>query len=249
MSVRVLGISASPRGKANSYYLLEKALAGVNEVVPEATVDVYTFDQKHFSGCLHCRRCRETGSCVVLDDFQDLAGRWGRASAILYSVPVYHMSIPGQLKCFIDRLGQSSFSKLAARKQGVLPSEPMKCIGIIAQGAHLFSGQEHATSMLIQHALLMGCVPVSGYLPESYIGAGAWTECLADRDAIKRLNERGSPAARASVSAAESVGKRVAAVARMVQAGWTAVSSGGSTHLGGDREKRTSRGGDCPRRL
>ena len=29
------------------------------------------------------------------------------AHVILYAFPVYHMSIPGQLKCLIDRLGES----------------------------------------------------------------------------------------------------------------------------------------------
>ena len=30
-----------------------------------------------------------------------------KADAHLYSVPVYHVGIPGQVKCFIDRLGNT----------------------------------------------------------------------------------------------------------------------------------------------
>jgi len=224
--LKILGISASPRGKANSYYLLQRALAEAKKVLKDAEIDVYTFDKKTFSGCIHCYGCRKKGNCVVEDDFQDLAQRWRAADVIIYSVPVYHMSIPGQLKCFIDRLGQSGFTKLAPGQGKTGMTKLLKCIGIISQGMHIFSGQEHAVTELVNHALIMGCLPIAGNLWESYIGAGGWTECRREKDAIEQLNAQGTISARAAVAAAESLGQNVAQLARIIHAGRSALSIG-----------------------
>ncbi len=226
MAMKILGISASPRGKANSSYLLERALARAKEVLKDAEIDVYTFYRKTFSGCTHCYGCRKKGNCVIQDDFQDLAKRWMAADAIIYSVPVYHMSIPGQLKCFIDRLGQSGFPKLAPSNRQAGMTKLLKCIGIIVQGMHIFAGQEHAITLLVNHALLMGCLPIAGNLPESYIGVGGWTEGRREKGAIEQLNAQGTISARAAVAAAESLGQNVVHVARIIQAGRRALMPG-----------------------
>tara|TARA_B100000315_G_C14515677_1_gene559030 strand:+ start:212 stop:424 length:213 start_codon:yes stop_codon:yes gene_type:complete len=68
-----LGISASPRGRANSYFLLEKALGEAKKVARDAKIDVYTFHKKTFSGCNQCYGCRKKGNCVIEDSFQDSA--------------------------------------------------------------------------------------------------------------------------------------------------------------------------------
>jgi len=225
MALKILGICASPRGRANSYYLLERALRQAKKVVKDAEIDVYTFEKKMFSGCIHCYGCRKKGNCVVEDDFQELAERWMDADIIIYSVPVYHMSIPGQLKCFIDRLGQSGFAKLAPGEGKTGMTKLLKCIGIISQGMHIFSGQEHAITELVNHALLMGCLPIAGNLPESYIGAGGWTECLREKDAIEQLNAQGTISAKAAVAAAESLGQNVAYLACIIRAGRRVLST------------------------
>ena len=226
MALKILGISASPRGKANSYYLLERALEEAKKVLVDAEIDVYTFQKKTFSGCIHCLGCRKKGNCVVQDDFQDLAEWWMAADIIIYSVPVYHMSIPGQLKCFLDRLGQSSFPKRVSSKGQTGMAKLLKCIGIITQGMHIFAGQEHAMTELVNHALIMGCLPIAGDLPESYIGAGGWTENLGEKSAIEQLDAMGTISAKAAVAAAESLGKNVAHLARIIQAGRSALSTG-----------------------
>lgn len=59
MKLNLLGISASPRGKANSYYLLTQAMQAVRESEPEAEITVYDFKNKTFGGCIHCYGCRK----------------------------------------------------------------------------------------------------------------------------------------------------------------------------------------------
>jgi multimeric flavodoxin WrbA len=207
MPLKILGISASPRGKGNSYFLLDLALQAAREVTPDAEIDIYSFSKKNFGGCLHCY------------DFHDLAPRWVAADAIIYSVPVYHMSIPGQLKCFIDRLGQSGITKLVPSESASGFVKPLKAMGIISQGMHIFSGQEHAITELVNHALITGCLPIAGNLWEGYIGASGWTEMLRDKDAIKKLGKKGTISSRAAVVSSQSLGRNVAQLARIVQAG------------------------------
>ena len=92
-------------------------------------------------------------------------------------------------------------------------------MGIISQGMHIFSGQEHAITELVNHALITGCLPIAGNLWEGYIGASGWTEMLRDKDAIKKLEEQGTISSRAAVAACRSLGHNVAQLALIVQAG------------------------------
>lgn len=61
------------------------------------------------------------------------------------------------------------------------------CGSPIAQGMHLSSGQEHALTDLINHALVMQSIPVTGDIWESYIGAAGRT--LNVRSGLKECRE------------------------------------------------------------
>lgn len=56
-------------------------------------------------------------------------------------------------------------------------------------------------TQLINHALIMGCIPVTGNLWESYIGAGGWTGNDENRNALKKQFEAGGEDARVTVNA------------------------------------------------
>jgi multimeric flavodoxin WrbA len=216
-SIRVLGICASPRKGGNSAFLLEHAVAAAEESLGDR-VDAasYWFAGKSFAPCDGCNRCAKLGDCHIEDDFQELRNLWMDADAVIYSVPVYHYYIPGQLKCFIDRLGNTVDSYTGGR---ILKS--LKVIGAISQGSHLFSGQEHAVSQLMHHALIMGCVPMAGDCWESYVGAGGWTQTSVHRRSLQQLYAAGDEDARVAVNAAGTVGRRVAQVALLLKSGGT----------------------------
>ncbi len=219
--IKVLGICGSPR-KGNSQYLLEKALEAARQAAPEeVTTELYSLRGKKFAPCIGCSRCGEKqGECVFQDDFQELREKWLEADAIIYSVPVYHMGIPAQLKAFIDRLGNSLFGRFAGLFEGEasLPKN-LKVVGAIAQGAHLFSGQEHAITDLINHALVMGCVPVTGDMWEAYIGAAAWTYNEAGRNVLESRGNDGSLDMRVALRGAATLGRRAAELALLLKAG------------------------------
>jgi multimeric flavodoxin WrbA len=217
--IKVLGISGSPRD-GNSRYLLKEALMAAQNVDPKRIViDEYSFRGKKFSPCIACFRCDgdekvKRGECVIKDDFQTLRDKWVGADVIIYSVPVYHVGIPGQLKCFIDRLGNT-----LGKYYNVASPRHLKVIGAIAQGQCFGAGQELAIAFLIHHAVLRKCIPISGDGWESYIGGCGWTQKDGGEDAIKKLYESGQLDGAVAVKSSRSIGKRAAELALILKEG------------------------------
>lgn len=224
----MLGVCGSPR-KGNSDFLLEQAMKAAEEVAPGKIDRMYfTVRGKNIGPCIACSRCIEKleGECSIKDDFQELRDMWLAADIVIYSVPVYHMSIPAQLKCFIDRLGNSNFGrylKYFPEGEEKLPKF-LKAIGAISQGLHIHSGQEHTLTDLINHALIMQCVPVTGDLWHSYIGCGGWTSGNGDRDALEKQFNDHHFDAEIAVKSARDVGKRAAEIAIIIRSGVAASS-------------------------
>ncbi len=216
MKLKVLGICGSPRRKGNSEFLLKQALEEAKNVNPiEIETESYAISGKKFGPCLSCFRCIDLkGKCFQKDDFQELSEKWIDADVILYSVPVYHMGIPGQLKCFIDRLGCTLFSRYG----GQIPKN-FKVIGSIVQGEHLHTGQESTITDLINHALIVGAIPFSGDLWEAYIGAGGWTSNDLSKNALENQYKRGEFDATAAVRGARSTAKRAVELEIIVKSG------------------------------
>jgi len=213
--IKLLGICASPRKSGNSRYLLERAVAAAEQAAPgRVTGELYSFAGKSIAPCISCFRCGDLGDCATADDFQELRDKWAQADAIIYSVPVYHIGIPGQLKCFIDRLGNTLYFYYGGQV-----SRSLKSVGVVAQGSHLFAGQEQVVTTLINHAVLLSCVPVAGDPWPSYLGAAGWTRDESGKDSLRRLHEEGEADALVTVAAAESLGKRVVQMALLLRAG------------------------------
>ena len=206
--ISVLGICGSPRN-GNSLFLLQEALHTAFQVNKRCIkTELYSIKGKNIKPCVACFKCgkpNHLGECAIRDDFQELRDLWLEADVIIYSVPVYHMNIPGQMKCFIDRLGNT------INKYYDLPSPRfLKVIGALAQGMHFSGGQELTISFLLHHALHNNCIPISGDGWQSYIGAGAWTKCDREAGAIKSQFENDDFDARIAVQASRSLGKRAA---------------------------------------
>jgi multimeric flavodoxin WrbA len=221
--IRVLGISASPR-IGNSYFLLEQAFAAIKESFDDkVSLDLYSMVKKSYAPCDACHAHRKLkGECRIKDDFQELRDKWVKSQAILYCLPVYHMSIPGQLKCFIDRFGSSQgyyYQELQGDEPSYKIPRFLKAIGTIAQGAHHYGGQEKAIAFIIDHALLMRCVPVPGDLSESYVGVGGWTGGKIQKNSMETLLREGDQDAQLTVSAARVLGIRVVEMAMILSEG------------------------------
>ena len=216
----LLGICGSPRAQGNSRYLLDLAVEEAQKTAGERIqTEVVGLSGLNIGPCVSCYTCgKREGECFIQDDFAFLRDKWAAADAVIYSVPVYHLGIPGQLKCFIDRLGNSLWSYY-----GGVVAKSLRVIGVITQGAHIFAGQEQAATQLIHHTLVMGGIPVTGDPWESYISAAGWTRNGDRKDSLRRRVADADEDALVTVRAVKSLGKRVAQMALLVQAGGEAL--------------------------
>lgn len=218
--VKVLGVSGSIRHRGNSEFLLARALEAAKSVAPDLVeTEIVTTSGLVINPCIHCLACVDHRSCIIRDDFDHLFSKWLEADAVIYSIPVFHLGIPAHFKAFLDRLGQTLFAKYADR-----PPKLLKVIGVIAQGTDLGGGGELTAMQIIAHALVMGCIPVAGDPPESYVGAIGWTKRSPLPDAFERMLKKGDFDAESTVKAAESLGRRVAYTALIVKNGARAVA-------------------------
>jgi multimeric flavodoxin WrbA len=99
--MKVLGIMGSPRIGGNSDVLLDDALAGAKEA--GAQVEKIILDRLKISGCKDCKKCNDTGLCVLKDDMPGIHNKILEADAIIHSVPVYFWSMTAQMKAYLDR--------------------------------------------------------------------------------------------------------------------------------------------------
>lgn len=212
--IKLLGISGSPR-KGNSYYLLNRALENVEDLDFSIETTTYSLAGKKIQPCIGCFKCGENkGQCILKDDFEELRQLWINSDVVIYSFPVYHLSIPGQLKCFIDRLGNAFYGYYE-----VSSIRHMKVIGALCQGMHFFGGQELATSFILQHSVLVNSIPIAGDGWHSYIGAEGWTNNKTDRNALEQLCDLEDMDANITLTAAKSVIKRAVEMAAIIKAG------------------------------
>ena len=99
--MKILGIMGSPRIGGNSDILLDLALSGAESA--GADVEKIILNKKKISGCQDCKKCNETGLCVLKDDMPEIHKKILEADAIVHSVPVYFWSMTAQMKAYLDR--------------------------------------------------------------------------------------------------------------------------------------------------
>lgn len=99
--MKVLGVMGSPRIGGNSDILLDDALAGAKEA--DADVGKIILNKLKISGCHDCKKCNETGICVIKDNMQEIHKKILEADAIIHSCPVYFWAMTAQMKAYLDR--------------------------------------------------------------------------------------------------------------------------------------------------
>jgi multimeric flavodoxin WrbA len=126
--MKVLGIMGSPRVGGNSDVLLDEALSGAKDAGAE--VEKIILDKKKISGCKDCKKCNETGICVIKDDMLEIHKKILDADAIINSVPVYFWSMTSQMKAYLDRWC-AFFDALWRWQKNYYPKMKGKRIGLI----------------------------------------------------------------------------------------------------------------------
>lgn len=214
--VKILGIVGSPRKRGNTAKLVETALESVR-AFPWVETDTFTVAGKKIGHCLSCYKCIEKRQCIIKDALYEFHQKFVAADAILWGVPVFHMSVPSVVKALLDRFGSMMMMHYLAQGKDV-PRFSKVC-GVLTNGASRYGGQDLTLSFLVNSCLLTKGVVVAGdTLADSYIGAAAWTgqqpNPLAEDNILQ--DEHG-------LACARSVAKRVAEMARIVKAGKAAL--------------------------
>lgn len=121
--MKILGVGGSPHKNGFSERLLNNALNGAEESGAEVN-EVYLTDLeiKHCIGCDY--PCWDEMVCSLDDDGLELRRKLSNHDALIFSVPVYFLSVNGLSKNFMDRMryygdnGKPALSVLVAGGTG-----------------------------------------------------------------------------------------------------------------------------------
>ena len=101
--MKVIGINASPRKKANTQTLVEAILSGAEK--KGAETHLVNLRDLEINGCLGCEGCKKhLGKCVQKDDLTPLLQEIITYDAIIMGTPVYWYHVTSQFKMLVDRL-------------------------------------------------------------------------------------------------------------------------------------------------
>lgn len=101
--MKIIGINASPRKRANTQTLVEAVLEGAAEKGAETRL--VNLRELTIHGCLGCEGCKKhLGRCVQKDDLTPLLQDMTNYDAIVMGTPVYWYHVSAQFKMLVDRL-------------------------------------------------------------------------------------------------------------------------------------------------
>lgn len=99
---KILIISTTLRNHINSEFITEKMAKGIREAGHEVeTVSLKGKNLKFWTGCLVCQKIQK---CVLNDDAFWIAERVKMADNLVFSTPVCHCDLSGQMKRLLDRM-------------------------------------------------------------------------------------------------------------------------------------------------
>ncbi|MGP8319824.1 MAG: flavodoxin family protein [Methanosarcinaceae archaeon] len=166
-SIKVLGISGSPRKKATDY-VVNEALRFAKEKYSVET-DYFSASGKKLEFCIHCDYCvRKKKGCIHKDDMVELYEKMIRADAWVIGTPVYQGTISGQTKVMMDRC-----RAIVARDPKVFLNK----VGVaVADGGDRVGGQEPALQTILNFYVISEMIPVAGGSFGANLGGTFWSK-------------------------------------------------------------------------
>lgn len=132
MTVKVLGIAASPRANGNSDILLQKALEGAEST--GAQTEYIRLADLNVAPCIECNHCYTTGQCKICDDFQMIISKILDADRIIFATPVFFMTVCAQAKLLIDRCQCLWARKVVLKKPLEAAGTQLRCAMVLTVG-------------------------------------------------------------------------------------------------------------------
>ena len=100
--MKVLLVNGSPHEKGCTYTALKEVAKTLN--TEGIATELFQIGIKPMSGCIACRKCRETGRCVFNDkvnEFLDIAKDF---DGFIFGSPVHFAAASGAITSFMDRV-------------------------------------------------------------------------------------------------------------------------------------------------
>ena len=130
---KIIAVYGSPRRNGNTALLLQKAVQGAREA-GDVVEEVILRDLK-MSPCLEIYGCKETGRCVIQDDFQKLYDQLLASSGIILASPIFFYTVSAHTKILMDRCQSLWVKKYWLDKRLHLKEEPKRQALFISVGA------------------------------------------------------------------------------------------------------------------
>ncbi len=105
-AMQVLALNSSPRksGQSKTELMLGHLTDGMRQA--GATVDIVNLREKQIKPCIGCFTCwsKTPGQCLHDDDMRrELYPMWQAADIVVYATPLYHHTVNGLMKIFLER--------------------------------------------------------------------------------------------------------------------------------------------------
>jgi multimeric flavodoxin WrbA len=165
-SVKLLGISGSPRNKATAFAVREALTYA--ESLGDVGTEFISLRGKDIEFCIHCDYCvRKKEGCVFEDDVAALYPSMEAADGWILGTPVYQGTLSGQLKAMLDRC-----RAIVARDIDALKDKTGVAIAV---GGDRIGGQEPAIMAIHSFYLANKMIPVSGGPFGANLGGTVWS--------------------------------------------------------------------------
>ena len=134
--MKIVCLLGSPRQDGNSTTIANRFIETTASLGAE--IGTFKLNQLTYRGCQGCCTCKTTlDTCVQKDDLTEVLEEIKKADVVMLSTPVYCGDIPGQVKCFIDRMYSFVPGGYVGSQKPAVPRVPpgKKVVFIITHGA------------------------------------------------------------------------------------------------------------------
>lgn len=161
LSIKIVGVSGSPRKGGNTDLCLQQALDSCSN---SCATELISLASLEIAECDGCERCRRVGTASLPcpaydDDMTPLYSRIASADAFIFASPVYYGSVSGILKIFMDRF--MPFYDDSESKSPLRGALRLKPAGAIAVGGGRNDGIEAVIQTLHKFFLYNDMIIVS----------------------------------------------------------------------------------------
>ncbi|MDD5258843.1 MAG: flavodoxin family protein [bacterium] len=131
---KITAIIGSPiKERSNTGTLVKDFLEMVKSFDNTIQYEVIILGEKNVAMCKGCWSCTQKGSCVIIDDLQELQEKLLTSDLIILGSPVYVQHVSAQFKAFTDRLfiwfhtlrliGKPALTAITTSRTGIRPTE------------------------------------------------------------------------------------------------------------------------------